>query len=95
MQQEPDFKGRIGESDLITLLDCRLLCLGKHSVRVVIPVKDAPNDITFIRVIWAVPDGCLCLLYQLIRRFILRRNWNNINITLSATELFEIPDFRF
>lgn len=32
-----------------------------------ITVKDAPDYISLIRIVWAVPDGCLCLLHQLIR----------------------------
>ena len=85
-------------TNVLWLLKCRRNQTSKDGFEkaiCIITVKYAPDYIALIRIIWTIPDGCPCLLYQLICWFILRWDRNDINISFSAAELFEIPNFCF
>ena len=67
----------------------------KYLVRIIVTVKDAPDGIAFIGIVWIIAHRCLGFLHKPVSGLILRRNRDNVNIAPSAAETFEIADLGF
>lgn len=78
-----------------SLFSCGLLGTQKYLIGIIVTVKYTPDGIAIFRVIRIIAHRCLGLLHKPVSRFILGRNWDDVDVAAPTTETLEIPDFGF